>query len=78
MYYSSEIFAILVMSWISFKIQLSYQKFDGDYENVVYFDQYSILQGEIGIFLFFRQQIMLQLSNYWANVKKNCRRKRAV
>ena len=38
-YYSSENFSILTKSWISFKIQLSLPEFDGDYENVNYFDQ---------------------------------------
>jgi hypothetical protein len=38
-YYSSENFSILTKSWISFKIQLSLPEFDGDSENVNYFDQ---------------------------------------
>ena len=70
-YYSSEKFCFLAMSWISFLIQLSYPEFDGDHENVNYFDQNSTLEGEISNFLFFRPQNRLQLSTYWLNVKKN-------
>ena len=38
---------------------------------VSFFWQNSILEGEIGFFLSFWQQNVLQLSNYWANVKMN-------
>jgi len=32
------------MSWILFKIHLSYLKFDGDHESVSYFDLSSIVE----------------------------------
>ena len=70
-YYSSEKFWFLARTWISFWIHLSYPEFDGDHENVNYFDQNSTLEEEISNFLFFRPQNRLQLSNYWPNVKKN-------